>query len=81
MRITNFFSFLTNLDGDTKAPTDDPSPPSAEFFSGRQGIRLYGDPPKRDGASRITMEDRKPKGFQPTGLDQLDRIGSRETKH
>ena len=59
--------------------TQAPQVPS--FFSGRQGIRPYGDPPKRDGASRITMEDRKPKGFQPTGLDQLDRIGSRETKH
>ena len=51
MRITNFFSFLTNLDGDTgdtKAPTDDPSPPSAEFFSWSTGdSSLWGSPKTR----------------------------------
>ena len=51
MRITNFFSFLTNLDGDTgdtKAPTDDPSPPSAEFFFWSTGdSSLWGSPKTR----------------------------------
>lgn len=48
MRLTNFFSFLTNLDGDTKAPTDDPSSPSAEFFSWSTGdSSLWGSPKTR----------------------------------